>query len=88
MTKVLSAISKGDIEKGLEPLFKNVRTSPSKFAVRQAFINVLKVNKIPLSKEEAVSLYVGDNQDMYSKRIDEIMTKHGYTLSGHTYDKL
>jgi hypothetical protein len=87
MTKILSEISNGDIKKGLEPLLNNARASPSKFAVRQAFINVLKANEVPLSKEEAYNIYVGDNQDIYSKRIDAIMTEHGYTLSGYTYDK-
>ena len=87
MVKTLSEISNLDIEKGLEPLLNNARTSPSKFAVRQAFINVLKANEVPLSKEEAVSLYVGDDTDDYSKRINKFMFDKGYILATHSYNK-
>jgi hypothetical protein len=88
MTKTLGEISNGDIENGLEPLLKNVRTSPSKFSVRQAFINVLKANEVPLSKDEVISIYVGDDKDEYSKRINKFMLDKGYILSTHSYDKL
>jgi hypothetical protein len=88
MSKTLSEISNADIEKGLKPLLNNASISPSKFSVRQAFINVLKTNEIPLSKEEAVSLYVGDDTDDYSKRINKFMLDKGYILSTHSYDKL
>jgi hypothetical protein len=87
MTKILSEITDADIEKGLEPLLRNARTSPSKFSVRQAFMDVLKAKEVPLSKEEAVSLYVGDDTDDYSKRINKFMLDKGYILSSHSYDR-
>jgi hypothetical protein len=88
MVKTLTDISNEDIEKGLGPLLSNIRASPSRFAVRQAFINVLKANEVPLSKEEAISLYVGDDRDDYSKKIDKFMLDKGYILSSHSYNKL
>ena len=77
MAKTLGEISTEDIGKGLEPLLENNPPSVSKFSARQAFINVLKANEVPLSKEEAVSLYVGDDTDDYSKRINKFIHFRG-----------
>ena len=88
MAKTLTDITDGEIEKALKPLLKTVHFSASKFSVRQTFIDLLKENGINLSNEERICLHIGDDSDEYSKRINKVMTKKGYLLSTHSYDKL
>jgi hypothetical protein len=89
MEKELADITDEDIEKKLKPLLKNVRTSPSKFAVRYLYINLLKEKGIELSKEDVYKIHMGDNKDSeYIQRINKFMINKRFSPSTDSYDRL
>lgn len=89
MSKELEKITDKEIEEKLKPLLKNVRTSPSKFAVRYLYIDLLKEKGINLSREEAYIIHTGDNKDSkYIQEINKFMINKRYSPSTDSYDRL
>jgi hypothetical protein len=74
------------IEKGLIGLLKETPSSVSKFSVRQIFENVLVENGVKLSKEEEIRIYTGEDEDDFSKKINQVMRNKKYILHVSSYD--
>jgi hypothetical protein len=87
MAKELSEITNKDIEESLTTLLKGTLSAVSKFSVRRRFIDLLIKNEVELSKEDQISLLVGDDSDDYSKKINKTMLDKGYILSTHSYSR-